>query len=79
VEFRDPRVDRLRLASLARATGGDLLDERDLGEWARSLDLDQRQRISTGRIDLGSRLWLLLPLLAFLSAEWALRKRVGLI
>jgi hypothetical protein len=79
VEFRDPRVDRLRLASLARATGGDLLSGPDLAPWARSLELDQRQRISTGRIDLGSRLWLLIPLLGFLSVEWALRKRAGLI
>jgi hypothetical protein len=79
VEFRDPRVDRLRLASLARATGGDLLDEQDFRTWARELDLSQRERVSTGRIDLGARLWLLLPLLALLSVEWALRKRAGLI
>jgi hypothetical protein len=79
VEFRDPRVDRLRMASLARATGGDVLVEGDFEDWARSLELSERRRVSTGRIDLGSRLWLLLPLLAFLSAEWAVRKRAGLI
>jgi hypothetical protein len=79
VEFRDPRVDRLRLASLSRATGGDLIGEEDFAAWVSSLDLSVRERVLTGRIDLGSRLWLLLPLLAFLSAEWAVRKRVGLI
>jgi hypothetical protein len=79
VEFRDPRVDRLRLASLSRATGGDLIEEEDFAPWVSSLDLSVRERVLTGRVDLGSRLWLLLPLLAFLSAEWAVRKRVGLI
>lgn len=79
VEFQDPRVDRLQLASLARATGGELVTPDGFEEWARGLDLSRREVLLTGRIDLGARLWLLLPLLFLLSAEWALRKRAGLI
>ena len=79
VEYQDPRVDRLRLGAIARATGGGLLDPGDFESWARSLDLSRREQLLTGRIDLGSRFWLLIPLLAFLSAEWILRKRAGLI
>lgn len=79
VEFRDPRVDRLQLASIARATGGGLLEPTALEAWASQLDLSDRERVLTGRIDLGARIWLLAPLLLFLSVEWALRKRAGLI
>jgi hypothetical protein len=79
VEYQDPRVDRLQLASLANATGGDLIGPGDFDAWARSLDLSRRESVLTGRIDLGSRFWLLIPLLFFLSLEWALRKRAGLI
>jgi hypothetical protein len=79
VEYQDPRVDRLRLGSVARATGGEPLVPGEFTEWARSLDLSRRERILSGRIDLGSQFWLLLPLLGFLSVEWALRKRAGLI
>jgi len=79
VEYQDPRVDRLQLASLTTATGGELIGRGDFEEWARSLDLSRRESVLTGRIDLGSRFWLLIPLLLFLSVEWAVRKRVGLI
>ena len=79
VEYQDPRVDRLQLASLASATGGQLIGPADFDGWARSLDLSRREAVLTGRIDLGSRFWLLIPLLLFLSVEWAVRKRAGLI
>ena len=79
VEYQDPRVDRLQLSSVARATGGEALGPGEFADWARALDLSRRERILSGRIDLGSRLWLLLPLLGFLSVEWTLRKRAGLI
>jgi len=79
VEFRDPRVDRPRLAALARATGGALIDDDDFEAWAQGLNLSRREVVLTGRVDLGAGFWLLVPLLVLLSLEWALRKRVGLI
>jgi hypothetical protein len=79
VEFQDPRVDRLQLATLASTTGGRLVDSGEFEAWADELDLQRRRVLLSGRTDLGASLWLLLPLLGVLSAEWAWRKRTGLI
>jgi hypothetical protein len=79
VEFQDPRVDRLQLATLASAAGGRLIDPGAFEAWADELDLQRRRVLLSGRTDLGASLWLLLPLLGALSIEWAWRKRTGLI
>jgi len=80
VEFRDPDVDAASLAALARRTGGDLLGGGGGAlDWAAELPLERRESVLAGRLDLWASPWLLVPLLAFLGLEWALRKRWGLI
>ncbi len=79
VEYRAPGLDRAALAELARRTGGRLLSPEEFAPWAASLPLPSQERVLTGRLDLWASWWLLLPWLALLSAEWALRKRWGLL
>jgi hypothetical protein len=79
VEVRDPRVDESALRHLAELTGGRLLQPSELEAFARSLDLQARQLVLSGRFDIWSSVWLYGPLLLLLAGEWALRKRFGLI
>ena len=79
VEVRDPRVDLAALRQLAELTGGRLLQPSEIESFARSLDLKSRRLVLAGRFDIWSSAWLYAPLLLLLAAEWALRKRHGLI
>jgi len=79
VEYRHPGVDFAQLASIARATGGNVVQAENLGAWARNLPLSSKLKVSRSRSPLWASFKLFAPLLFLLSLEWMLRRRWGLV
>jgi hypothetical protein len=79
VEFRRTPQDRRALERVARRTGGAYLDPAGAAQLAPGLDLSPRRVPVVSESVLRAGVPLFLVVLALLSAEWLLRKRVGLI
>jgi uncharacterized membrane protein len=77
-EFRDPRPDRARLVELARSTGGQVIDD---AEQLVAL-LGRDQNVSVEVFVRRSPVWdtpvLWFVVMGLLSAEWIVRRRMGL-
>ncbi len=79
VEYRHPQPDPVALGEIARMTGGRRLAEDELAEWAARLTLQETTRVEPRRIPVWASLGLFAVLIGLLSAEWALRRRWGMV
>jgi hypothetical protein len=78
VEYRRVQQDRGVLVGIALRSGGRYADA-GVGGLADRLDLAPRETQSLSEVTLRTSFVLFLLILAFLSAEWILRKRAGMI
>ena len=78
VEFRRVQQDRASLVAIARRTGGAYFSGSVDGLTDR-IDFEPRQTQSSSEVTLRTSLLLFLLIIVLLSAEWILRKRVGMI
>jgi len=80
LEFVNPSLDRPRLESLARASGGRCVGLHELTDLLESLSGESRRvPIRTERRDLWDRATVLLVVVGLLTAEWILRKKYNLL
>lgn len=79
VEFQRTPQDRDALVRFARRQGGDYLAAGQAAELSDKLSLDRRRVPTVSESVLRASVPLFLLLLAFLSGEWLLRKRAGMI
>ncbi len=80
VEFDDPRMASPVMQRLARMTGGRWVRPSEFGQFVRGLPDRSRTVVEPGPLDpLWDTPYLLALLVAALGAEWALRKRMGLL
>jgi hypothetical protein len=77
-ETADLSGDEQNLRRLARDTGGRVIEWSELGDVAVSLSSAGGEEVRTTRLGLWDSPWLLAFVAACLSAEWALRKLLGL-
>ena len=77
-ELSDPRADRPLLQHLAEQTGGLVLEPTALVEVIHAASLEPQVITSFQRTPLWNRWWCLWLILGCLTAEWLIRKRVGL-
>ncbi|MCH8124006.1 MAG: hypothetical protein IH853_12905 [Bacteroidetes bacterium] len=83
IEFRNPYADRRLMRQLASRSGGFTLDADQMDSLPERLSsLDSYQPV-TNAVESQTRLWRYLPflfaLLVFMSLEWFVRKRLGLV
>jgi hypothetical protein len=78
VEYRQVRQDRAALVGMALRTGGRYADSSVDGT-LHHIDLGKRETQSASEVTLRTSLRLFLLILLFLSAEWMIRKRAGMI
>jgi hypothetical protein len=78
VEYRRVQQHRAALAGIALRSGGRYVDA-GVGGIVNRLELDPRRTESLSEVTLRTSFLLFLLILAFLSAEWILRKRAGMI
>lgn len=78
VEYRRVQQDRVALVGVALRTGGRYAAASIDGIIAR-IDMEPRDTVSESEVTFRTSFLLFLLILVFLSAEWMLRKRVGMI
>lgn len=83
LEVRDPRMNRSLLTGLAQLSGGRFYTAQTVDRLAQDLAKSSRfapNPVETGsEIELWNRPWLLLLMLALLTAEWTIRKLSGMV
>lgn len=79
LELADAGIDRGRLQSLARATGGRYVDVGDVAGLVRSIPLSDRRTVRTVRSELWNAPGLFLVFLAAISLEWVTRRKHHLV
>jgi hypothetical protein len=77
-ELADPRNDRPLLELLSEQTGGVVLEPTALAELRQAISLQPRIHETSQRTTLWDRWWCLWVMMACLTLEWLIRKRVGL-
>jgi hypothetical protein len=79
VEFRNTPQDRAALERIARRTGGEYTTPAGVDDLARKIDVSPRKVAVVSESVLRASTPWFVALLLLLSAEWLLRKRVGMI
>jgi len=79
VEYRQMQQDRTALAGIALRTGGTYTDGERLAPILDRLKLEPRRTPSLSEMSLRTSLLLFLVMIGLLAAEWAIRKRAGMI
>lgn len=77
-EFVDTRFSEETLAGMARASFGRYLDISEIGELSEAVGKGGQERTTVTRVELWSSYYVYALVLGLLSAEWILRKRLGL-
>ncbi|HTL45012.1 MAG TPA: glutamine amidotransferase [Vicinamibacterales bacterium] len=77
-EFRDPRLDTGALSRIARASGGAAIAARDIPAALERLRVGIPAVTLAQHQDLWSKPWSFAILVALLSTEWLVRRRLGL-
>jgi uncharacterized membrane protein len=77
-EFADPRRDDATLSRVARATGGHLVREEEVGALSSSIATRRPAQPVLREHDAWHRPWVMVSLVIALCADWTLRRRWGL-
>ena len=77
-EYADPRLNEAFLRRLARQTGGQYAPADELGRVLSALSSNAPQSLEPERRDLWHEPWAFALVLLVLSAEWVMRRMVGM-
>jgi hypothetical protein len=83
VEFLETRMNKQLLEHIAFRTGGEYMDIGESGDLAKriaaSANLNDREQVRTAEIEIWNWNYMVPIILFFLSLEWFLRKRMGML